>query len=173
MNLSKMISAASCSLVVGPLRAAFVKHLRVGGVHVELGEGHAVLTTDLTEALVHGVGEPTIVGHGASGVEEFHDVNILGRELSRVDIEFAKETTSFPEGSHVSTAHPRSTVTGLLASVDPSILLGHSHNILNSHVLRSGEGSLLRDLEAGGAKTFVHGLGEEDVDSVGDNLLKD
>lgn len=120
----------------------------IGGVLVELRESHAISSTDLTKTLVHGVSKLAVVGHLSSLIEEFHNVDILGRELGRVDIEFAKKTSCLPEGCNVSTAYPRPAITRFLTSIFPSILLRHCHNILKCHVFGSSSGSLFGDSES-------------------------
>jgi len=168
-----MWSASCSSLVVRPLGTAFVKHVFVGSVGVELREGHAILAKDLTETLVVGVSKLAVFGHFSGFIKEFHDVNVLGRELSGVHMEFTKQTSRFPEGSDVSTADPWSAITRLFSSVNPSVLLRHGHYILNCHVLGSSEGSLFRDFEASSSKAFVNCLREKDVDGARNNLFQD
>jgi hypothetical protein len=143
-------STASSSLVLGPLGATLIEHVFIGGIGIELREGHAILTTDLTETFVGRISKLTIFGHLLCSIEEFHDVDILGRKLSGVDMEVTKKTASFPEGSYVSTAYKSHSIARLFSSVKPSILLRHGHNFLNRHVFGSSEGSLFGNLESSG-----------------------
>jgi len=88
-------------------------------------------------------------------------------------VEVAKQASSFPESSNVSTADEGHTIARLFSSVEPSILLRHSHHVLNSHVFGGSKGSQLRNFKASGAQTLVDSLREEDVDSIRNDLLKD
>lgn len=104
-------------------------------------------------------------------VEEVQIVDISGGELGRLDIHIVKHASSLVDRGRISTAHESHTVVGQ-TSVEPAILLGNRHDILNRHALVSSNFSDARHVVTVTVEALVQTLDVQVVHGTGNDFLE-
>ena len=131
----------------------------VGRNGVVARQGQAILSEDLAP-LVARVGSRASLWQGIVGIEDIELVDVIWQELGAIDLEISEESSSLVHSGNIGAANVGLTVPRLNSCVQPSILLGHGHHILDLHVHASGDLSDLLDRFANCSKTLIQSLGE-------------
>ena len=155
-------SASIVSEVRRPVDHAVLVHVRVGRNCIEARQLNTILARDLTP-LVAGISSLAHLWEVIVFIEEVELVDVSWQELGTLNFCISKESCSLVHSGNVAAAHVGLTVPRLDSCVQPAILLGYGHHILNLHVHASGDLSNLRDVFAFNSKSFVQSLGEHHI----------